>query len=190
MGKSKVIFGNEVLIDLTADTVEEDKVLSGYTFHGADGDIYAGSCDFDVDSSEATATQSEVLSGKTFAKAGTVLTGTMPNIGAQNGNISAKAQRIMISQGYHDGSGGVGIDATEQAKIIAENIKSGVEILGIEGSYSGETASATTATATPSRSQQVIIPPQGYDYLSQVTVSAIPYTETLNAAGGITVTIG
>ena len=79
MGKSKVVFGDEVIIDLTSDTVTADKMLKGYTAHGADGEKITGTCEFDVDSSAATATQAEVLSGKTFAKGGQVLTGTMKN---------------------------------------------------------------------------------------------------------------
>ena len=49
---------------------------------------------------------------------------------------------------------------------------------------------AQSKLATPSFSQQIIRPDSGFDYLSQVTVSAIPYTETDNAAGGKTVVIG
>lgn len=46
-------------------------------------------------------------------------------------------------------------------------------------------------TVTPSAGIQVITPDSPtYDCLSQVTVNAIPYTETDNAAGGRTVTIG
>ena len=94
-----------------------------------------------------------------------------------------------MPQGYHDGSGKVSIDSTEQAKLIAGNIKAGVEVLGVTGTYGGETVSVQTKTVTPSTSQQVITPDSGYDYLSQVTVSAIPYTETDNVSGGKTVTI-
>jgi len=46
-----------------------------------------------------------------------------------------------------------------------------------------------TKTATPTSSQQTVVPDTGY-LLSEVTVNAIPYTETLNSAGGYTVTIG
>lgn len=46
-----------------------------------------------------------------------------------------------------------------------------------------------TKTATPTSSQQTVTPDTGY-LLSQVTVNAIPYTETPNSAGGYTVTIG
>ena len=38
--------------------------------------------------------------------------------------------------------------------------------------------------------EQTVLPYEGYDYLSQVTVAAIPVTETENSAGGITVTVG
>ena len=187
---NKVVYGSEVLIDLTGDTATENKVLTGYTFHKADGNTATGTCPFTVDASSVTATVAEVLNTKTFAKGGSVLTGEMPNVGAQTSTISTKAGQVSIQQGYHDGSGTVQIASTEQAKIIASNIKSGVEILGVEGDYAGEEVHATTATATPSTSQQTILPPTGYDYLSQVTVNAIPYVETLNAAGGLTVVIG
>ena len=54
----------------------------------------------------------------------------------------------------------------------------------------GSSPSVQTKTVTPYTTSQVVSPDSGYDYLSQVTVSAIAYTETPNAAGGITVTIG
>ncbi len=98
--------------------------------------------------------------------------------------------RIIHARFYHDGSGSVTIDSIEMAKIIPGNIKAGVEILGETGTYSGEAISVQSKTATPTNTQQVIIPDSGYDYLSQVTVNAIPYVETDNAAGGVTITIG
>lgn len=190
---NKVVYGGNTLIDLTNDTVSANKVLAGFTFHLPNGEITQGSCPFDVDSSSATATVSEVLATKTFAKNGQLLTGTMPNIGTQTSYITAKAQEISISQGYHDGSGKVSIDSVEQAKIIAGNIKDGVEILGVTGTYTGsELIHATTCSVTPTTSSQTILPTDlgEYNYISQVTVAAIPYTPVENAAGGITVTIG
>lgn len=190
MGKSKVIYGGQVLIDLTPDTVVAEKLAYGYTAHGADGELITGSNTFDADTSDATATISEILNGKTAYVNSNKLTGNMPNNGAVSGSISTKAEKYTVPQGYHDGSGTVQIASTEQAKIIAGNIKSGVEILGVTGTYAGEAVSAQSKTATPTTTQQTILPDTGYDYLSQVIVSAIPYTETLNAAGGYTVTIG
>ena len=113
----------------------------------------------------------------------------MTNNGSVSGTISTKAGQYTIPSGYHDGGGKVQISSTEQTKITAGNIKSGVTILGVTGTYSGESVTAQSKTATPSTSQQVILPDQNYDYLSQVTVNAIPYTETLNSAGGYTATI-
>ena len=189
---NKVIYGNQTLIDLTSDTATPDKVLKTYTFHKADGTIGTGSCEYDVDSSSATAAVAEVLATKTFAKNGSILTGTMPNRGGVTGTISTKAGTYSIQQGYHDGSGSVAIDSTEQAKIIATNIRQGVTILGVEGSMSGtEDVNAQSKSVTPSASQQTVLPDSPtYNYLSQVTVAAIPYVETENAAGGLTVTIG
>lgn len=187
---NKVIYGGRTLLDLTGDDVIAADVLSGKKFHLPSGAPGVGSCSYDADTSDATANAAEILSEKTAYKNGQKLTGTMPNRGAQEGSLTAKAQRVTIQQGYHDGSGYVGIDATEQAKIIAGNIKDGVEILGVIGTYTGEGVTAQSKTVTPGTTAQVVLPDTGYDYLAQVTINAIPYTETDNAAGGKTVTIG
>lgn len=191
MAISKVVKSNgDVLIDLTADTITAADLASGKTAHGADGEQITGTNTYDVDSSDLTAAVGEVLATKTFAARGQVYTGTMPNRGAVTGYISDKSVPYTIPTGFHDGSGTVGIDSTEAAKIIAGNIKAGVEILGVTGDYSGEAINVQTKNATPSWTAQTILPDTGYDYLSQVSIAAIPYVETPNAAGGITVTIG
>jgi len=190
---NKVIYGGKVLIDLTADTVVADKLLAGYKAHGADGNVVTGTCDFDMNTSGATASASEILSGKKAGVSGAMVTGTMKNNGAVAGVISAKAEEYTVPQGYHDGSGKVKISDDEQAKLIADNIREGVTILGVEGTMSGtEGANPQAKTVTPSTSQQEILPDSesGYNYLSQVTVLAIPYVETENAQGGLTATIG
>lgn len=191
MGNSKIIYDGDVLIDLTGDTIKKDKLLKGYTAHGADGEPMTGECTFDADTSNATAEESELLLGKTMVVRGVERTGTMPNNGAVNGKISTKDGKYTIAQGYHDGSGNVQIDDTEQAKLIPENIRDGVTILNVTGTMSGtEGAKAQAKEVTPSASAQTVLPDAGYNYLSQVTVNAIPYKESANAAGGITVAIG
>lgn len=187
---SKVIYGNTTLIDLTSDTVEASKLLSGYTAHGRDGEVVTGSCDFDADTSDATAQAADILSGETAYVNGSKITGSMPNRGAVTGTISNKNTPYSIQNGYHDGSGTVAIDSTESAKIIASNIKDGVTILGVLGTYTGEGVTAQSKNATPYTTAQTILPDSGYDYLSQVNIAAISYVESPNAAGGITVTIG
>lgn len=185
-----VLADGTTLIDLTGDDVAASDVLSGKKFHLPTGEEKTGTCTYDADTSDATASASEILSTKTAYKNGSKLTGSMPNRGGVTGTISTKAGQYTIQNGYHDGSGKVGIDSAEQAKIIAGNIKSGVEILGVTGNYTGEEISARTETVDPTFSSQTILPGTGYDYLSQVTVNAITVTETDNTAGGKTVTIG
>lgn len=188
--KNKVIYGGNVLIDLTGDTVDAAHLLTGVIAHDKSGATITGTCTYDADTSDADAVAAEILLNKTAYVNGNKLTGTMPNNGAVTGTISTKAGEYTVPQGYHDGSGKVSIDSTEQTKIIAENIKSGIVILGVTGTYGGEEVTAQAKTATPATTQQVITPDAGYDYLSQVTVLAIPYVEADNAAGGVTCTIG
>ncbi|MBQ7491183.1 MAG: hypothetical protein IJT76_01085 [Clostridia bacterium] len=186
-----VLASGEVLIDLTADTVDAAHLLSGYTAHDKSGAPITGSCDYDSDTSDDTAAVSEILAGKTAHARGAQLTGTMPNRGGVNGTIATKTGQYTIPQGYHDGSGKVSIDATEQAKLIPGNIREGITILGVEGTMSGSESENKQAKAvTPTFAQQVVLPDTGYTCLSQVTVAAITVTYSDNAAGGQTVTIG
>lgn len=188
---SKVVLSNgTTLIDLTGDTVTASDLLTGVTAHDKSGATITGTCSYDSDTSEDTAAVGELLAGKTAHARGALITGTMPNNGAVTGTISTKAGEYTVPQGYHDGSGKVGISSAEQAKIIAGNIKSGVQILGVTGTYSGEAITAQSKSATPSWSQQTIQPDSGYDYLSAVTVASIPISYSDNSAGGQTVTIG
>lgn len=185
MAYSKIIYGGNVLIDLTGDTVAADKLLAGITAHGKDGEEITGTCAYDATTGDATAVEGEILLGKTAYVKGAKKTGTMPNRGAVTGTIATKAGEYTVPAGYHNGSGKVGISSTEQAKIIA-----GVTILGVEGSYSGASIKAQAKSATPKTTAQTVSPDSGYDYLSSVTVAAIPYAEAANPAGGTTVTIG
>lgn len=189
MATNKIIYGGQTLIDMTNDTVEASKLAQGYTAHDRSGAIITGTNTYDADTSDADATASEILNTKTAYVNGVKVTGTMPNIGAVSGIIDTVSGAYTVPAGYHDGSGTVSIDSTEQAKIIASNIKDGVEILGVTGTYTGEGVSAQSKTATPYTTAQTILPDAGYDYLSQVTVQAIYYNETQNAYG-TTVTIG
>lgn len=188
--RNKVIFGDTVLIDLTADTVTKEKILAGFTAHDQTGAAIIGTCTFDVDSGDATVQVAEILSGKTAYARGAKLTGSMPNNGAVSLTISTVDDAVTIPQGYHDGSGKVQILDTEKAKLIAANIKQGITILGVTGTLEPSSSVKVHAkTVTPSTSAQTVLPDAGYDYLSQVTVNAIPYVETDNSAGGKTVTI-
>lgn len=190
MAYNKVVYGGKTLMDLTGDSVTPDKLLAGETAHDKSGETIAGTCTFDVDSTDATVTADEILKGKTGYARGSKVTGTMLNHGAVAGTISGKDDSYVVPVGYHDGSGIVEIDETEKAKLVPGNIRSGVTVLGVEGNMTGtEDVNAQTKTVSPTTVQQTILPDEGYNYLSQIVVGTIPYVESSNSAGGTTVTI-
>ena len=180
---SKIVLSSgEVLMDLTQDTVVADKLLKGFTAHGKDGAPITGSCEFDADTGDATAGAAEILAGKTAYVTGSKVTGTMPNNGAKP---------VTIPQGYHDGSGKAQIDAAEEAKLIPTNIREGITVLGVLGTMSGSEGMKPQAkSVTPTFASQEILPDEGFNCLSSVTVAAIPIAYADNPQGGKTVTIG
>ena len=190
---SKVVYGNETLIDLTDDTVTAAALLSGYTAHGADGAPITGSCQYDADTKDATATANDILSGKTAYKNGAKITGSMTNVGKQTSVLADKSVPVSITAGYHDGSGTVALDSTSAAALIADNVRQGITILGVTGTMSGsEDVKATSLSATPYTAAATYLPSDlgDYNYFSQVTVNAIAYSTASNPGGGITATIG
>lgn len=191
MAYNKIIHNGKVLIDLTPDTVSSETLLQGETAHDRSGNIITGNCDFDSNTSDANASEAVILSGKTAYAKGRKLTGTMANNDAVELEISQAAQEVQIPSGYHNGSGFTKISVTEQEKIIPANIREGITILGIDGTMSGtEGMKAQQKDVIPSTADQTIVPDAEYNCLNQVTVKAIPYVESQNDAGGITVTIG
>lgn len=92
------------------------------------------------DTASADFAAGDLLTGKKgFGSSGEII-GSMANNGSTSGTISTKAGTVTIPAGYTSG-GTVSISSTEQAKIIASNIKSGVTILGQAGSLTLPTIS-------------------------------------------------
>lgn len=185
---NKVVFGGKTLIDLTADTVTDDKLASGITAHDKSGAAITGTSTKDSDTSEDTAAVAEILAGKTAHARGALLTGTMPNNGAATVTVTSTGGTT-IQQGFYDGSGKAVIDSTSKANLVAGNVKQGVKILGVTGTYSGEAVQLQSKSVTPKTSAQTVTADSEYDALSTVAVAAIPYAEADNSAGGKTVTI-
>ena len=186
---SKIVFYGETLMDLTEDTIDAASLLKGKTAHDKSGAPITGTCEYDSNTTDATATAAEILSGKTAYGGKQKITGTMPNKGKVDLKVVDK-NKVSIPAGYHDGSGSAAIDETEAAKIIAGNIKSGVEILGVTGDYAGELVNGQKKTVTPAKTQFSVLPDEGYDHLTEVVVNAVPIAYADNPAGGQTVTIG
>lgn len=180
-----------VLIDLTTDTAVAADVASGKYFHLATGERVPGTNTYDSNTTDANAAASEILSGKTAYVNKNKITGSMPNNGAVSGTISTRDGTYSVPAGYHSGLGSVGINSVERQKIIPGNIKSGIEILGITGEYSGEAVTAGAVNVTPYLTAQTVLPSSiNKDYISQVNVAAIAVSYSDNAAGGRTCTIG
>ncbi len=189
--KNKVVYNGQTLIDLTQDTALAADVASGKYFHLATGERVVGTSTLDSDTSDANAIAGEILSGKTAYVNGNKITGSMPNNGATNVTISS-VSGASIPAGYSDGSAKAVLDSASASALSANNIRQGVTILGVQGTLSPEDdLTVGPVSATPSGSQQVITAAsQNLDYITQVTVAPIPYTETDNAQGGVTVVIG
>lgn len=188
---NKVIIGNDVKLDLTADDITADKLAKGIKAHDKSGAPIVGTSTFDSDTSEDTAVAAEILLGKTAHAKGAKLVGTMPNQGGKTLDITDKAAPVSIPMGFHDGSGKAQIAEAEAAKLIPTNIREGITVLGVAGTMSGsENMKAQAKNATPTFAQQEILPDKGYNCLSSVTVAAIPVSYTDNEQGGQTLKVG
>lgn len=125
MARNKVVFGGTTIIDLTQATLR------------------------------GTADAGKILKDVTcYARDGSLVIGTMPNIAVQVGYISTKEQEVTIEPGYHEYGGSVGISQTERDKLINSNIRAGQTILGVTGK-STVVDTETTASESPITSYDV-----------------------------------
>lgn len=126
----------------------QDVVINGVTYQNVpEIDIPkngGGTARF-YDTTSADITSADVLTGKTGFNASGSVSGSMANNGSTSGTISTKAGTVTIPAGYTSG-GTVSISSSEQSKIIASNIKSGVTILGQAGSLALPTISQDSTT--------------------------------------------
>ena len=188
---NKVIIGSQVKLDLTQDDITPDKLAAGIKAHDKSGAPIVGTSTFDADTSDANAVAAEILKGKTAYVNGAKVTGTMPNNGAKTLSITNKSTPVTIPMGFHDGSGEAQIAADEQEKLIPKNIREGITVLGVTGTMSGSEGMKPQAkNVTPSFTQQEVLPDDGYNCLSSVTVAAIPVSYTDNEQGGQTLKVG
>lgn len=136
------------------------------------------------DTSDATAAAGSIKINETSYVGGKKVTGTMPVKGSGGGTISTKEGTVGIPEGYYDGNGSVGLSEVEKAKLIPTNIRNGITLFGVEGSMNPtEGMNPQSKAVTPTKSEQVVLPDEDYNCLSQVTVAPIPdnYITTADA---------
>lgn len=116
-------------------------LMAGYVNSATDYNVFVSKSRF------GNATSSNVLNGKTYTSAaGLDIAGTMPDNGAaaiQLSDLTAKP----VTAGYYSGGTAKVADA-EAAKIIPENIKKGVTILGVEGTMEASAGGDYNIAAT------------------------------------------
>lgn len=201
MANNKIVFGDEVLIDLTQDDVQEQSVLKGIQFHRPNGEVSWGKCEFTVDANACNALPSEVLKGRTYAAGSAVKEGTMENrsgigIDVTDEVLSPTGQKLL--KGYYDGANRIQLKDAD--KIIPENIRSGVTILGVMGQVQEGVSEDLVSPAIPVIPYREVIggedrprtikPEYPYRYFAEVDLAPIPCSRTSNAFGGTTVVIG
>lgn len=98
------------------------------------------------DASAGNLTANDLREGKKGYGASGEVDGALAEVEGGTQSITTKAQVITAPSGIHDGTYKAQISATEQAKIIAANIKKGVTILGVAGGLSSATVSQDGST--------------------------------------------
>lgn len=143
-------------------------IKTGVTILGEAGTFTAAST---ATGTEGVAAAGQILEDYSAWVDGAEVVGTMANNGATTGSISTVAGTVTVPAGYTTG-GSIGIDATEQNKIVAGNIKLGVVILGVTGTYSGETLTTASITTIP------FITPKAYTAAQVVPAGKTYYSDT------------
>ena len=149
----------------TAIGLTADKISEGNTILGVEGTAGAGG----VDTSDATATVKDILAGKTAYVDGEKLEGTMAN----NGDliVTPNTDEQDHSAGYYNSIQVRPVTSSVDANIKADNIKSGISILGVAGSVIE--LNGHELEVTPSTAQKVIEPEENYNAITRVTVKAV-----------------
>lgn len=97
-------------------------------------DAYTNGVDIGIDTSDANAVATDILAGKTAYVNGVKVTGSIASQEAQTITPTTAAQTIEAGK-YLAGA----ITINGDANLLAENIKNGVTIFGVAGTYTGET---------------------------------------------------
>lgn len=147
MAVNKVVYGGETIVDLTADTVTADKVLKGYTAHDKSGNSITGTIETVEQATPSISVNTAgLMTAKSVQSTGYVEAGTktktaqLPTKAAQTITPGTSDQKISSGR-YLTGTQTIKGDAN----LVAENIKKGVSIFGVSGSYEGTAGEDVTS---------------------------------------------
>lgn len=121
-------------LDTSDATATAGDIRTGKTAY-VDGEKITGNLVPGVDTSDANATAGDLLAGKTAYVGGSKITGSAPAKEATT--ITPTTTDQTVAAGTH--LTGI-LTIKGDPNLLAENIKSGVTIFGIEGTYTGPTA--------------------------------------------------
>lgn len=119
-------------------------IKKGVTILGQTGTCEAGTTTSGTDTTDATASASDIRSGKTAYVNGRKLTGTIPNQAAQT-ITPGTTDKTIASGKYLSGTQTIKGDS----KLVASNIKSGISIFGVTGTYTGSSSGSSSGSGLP-----------------------------------------
>lgn len=175
------LFGNATVND----------VVKGKTFSSKNGlkltGTYEGSTG--IDTSDATATAGDIVSGKTAYVNAEKITGTLSTLQVAPGTpeYNTSPDQIKISTSLTgeryivENTVSLTAKASDFGDAVPSDVVSGKTFtsasgLKLTGTYEGSTTMLQEKTVTPSEESQLVTPDSGYGGLSQVTVNAISST--------------